>query len=137
MVKCFGLQATFLFVNCNFIGTSFFTEANTFKPLLSTYGSPGCAVDNSMALISVSEVRIGMPSGVPDPVLCAFSCGRFQSCTSFNYRRSRNAANDGGQCELYTVSPRNCTIDEFCQHYQVSMSHVSAHYVRTLDYVCG
>ena len=119
-----GFNAIVVFTNLNFIATSFIAETKTFKPLLSIYGSSECAMDSPTAVVPLSKLQVGIPSGVPESVRCAFSCERFQSCTSYNYRKLQNAANDGGQCELYTVSPMNCSIDDSCQHYQVSIYHM-------------
>ena len=105
----------------NFTATSFIADAKTFKPLLSKYGSFTCALDYPTAVIQLSQLRLGIPSGVPDSVQCAFGCEGFTGCTSFNYRQQHNASIDDGYCELFMMSPMNCAAAvEYCQFHQVS-----------------
>jgi len=128
MVTCFGSLQIYLFIIIIIIiiiitSSSFTVAARLFKPLHLVNGTVGCAVDNATTAIPLSELRIGIPPGVPDSVLCAFGCTGFSDCTSFNYRQSRDDSIDSGQCELYTTPPRNCTISgNHCQHFQVSSS---------------
>ena len=118
-MRC-GLGLIVLFVDWNIIATSFVVDAKTFKPLLFHSGAAACAIGIPTAVIPMSELQIGIPPGVPDSVQCAFSCEGFKDCTSFNHRWSPNSFVDGGQCELFTTSPRNCSvIDDSCRHYQV------------------
>jgi len=114
-----------LLVIWNTIGSSVIVDAMSFKPLLSLNRAVACAVDRPTMVIPLSELQVGFPPGVPDPIRCAFRCTRFGGCASFNYRQPRDALIDSGQCELYTTPPTNCTIiDNYCQHYQVSRVHV-------------
>lgn len=87
-----------------------------FKPAYHPVNQlPLCAIDPPSAVLAMDDAHVGVPPGVPEPVVCSFSCAGYFGCTSFNYR------SDLQQCELFNYAMKNCTASAkgTCMHFQV------------------
>lgn len=96
-------------------------EHATFKPSLHwKTGSWMCALNTPSAVISATDLLVGIPAIVLPEVQCGFICSGFPNCLSYNYIEGPVA-----QCQLYNYTVNNCVISSrHCKHYEVNIDQL-------------
>ncbi len=110
---------------CKITGKNYglLTDSNhlMFVPVRSANNSLLCATDPPSAVLSVADLSVGIPAGVPEDVICGFGCTGYSGCKSFNYVQQQNAPS---RCDLYLYSPRHCSTaskNRQCKYYAVGV----------------
>jgi hypothetical protein len=123
MLKCTPAILVWLLacLNCRNGPCNAFLMSTTFTPVVDPVSeSILCATDPPSAIFSLTDVSVGVPVGVPESVICGFSCTGYENCSSYNYRKLPASS---AQCELFNYSFKTCIVssNSLCQHYQVQL----------------